>query len=94
MDEIIRKLKGHRLFTVGYADDLAILTTGCFENTLGNLMKTAFKIMVIIQPLEDGTHYVYKQKKTGQPKGPQTFQHRTKADQQIQVFRGQSSVRP
>ncbi|XP_050664244.1 lipase 3-like [Leptidea sinapis] len=45
VDELIAELNRNKLYTVGYADDLAILITGPFENVLCNLMISAFQII-------------------------------------------------
>ncbi|MBF2463469.1 hypothetical protein ICI39_14150 [Listeria welshimeri] len=43
VDELIRHLNELKLYTVGYADDLAILISGPFESVLCDRMRTAFK---------------------------------------------------
>lgn len=45
VDELIAELNERKLYTVGYADDIAILIGGPFENVLCDLMRSALKIV-------------------------------------------------
>ncbi|CAF4826717.1 unnamed protein product [Pieris macdunnoughi] len=45
VNELITELNADNLYTVGYADDIAILISGNFESTLCDLMRRAFKVI-------------------------------------------------
>lgn len=45
VNELIAELNASSLYSVGYADDIAILITGKFEGVLCDLMRKAFKII-------------------------------------------------
>ncbi|XP_059062726.1 uncharacterized protein LOC131855467 [Achroia grisella] len=45
VNELIEELNDNDLYTVGYADDIAILITGNFEGTLCDRMREAFRLV-------------------------------------------------